>query len=83
MLDPATWIKQVPGPPLQFTWGRPGDLPSTAGGVPNGSTSATGHATAGTHGNNKRANVNPESRDRHSGGGNPDQAPGEPHHPGA
>eukprot|EP00972_Heterocapsa_arctica_P105090 15484571-Heterocapsa_arctica.AAC.1 len=44
MHDPATWVKQVPGPPPQFAWGRPGDLPSTAGGVPNGSVSAAGQA---------------------------------------
>eukprot|EP00972_Heterocapsa_arctica_P000492 71728-Heterocapsa_arctica.AAC.1 len=83
MLDPATWIKQAPGPIPKFTWGRPGDLPSTAGGLPNGSTSDTGQVATGTHGNSKRTGNNSAGQDSNNGRSNANEAPEEPHHPGA
>eukprot|EP00972_Heterocapsa_arctica_P092607 13656346-Heterocapsa_arctica.AAC.1 len=82
MLDPATWIKQAPGPPSKFTWGRPGDMASTAGGIPNGSTNAAGQLAGGSQSNSKRTNTNPEPQGSHSSGDNSDQAPGGPHQPG-
>eukprot|EP00972_Heterocapsa_arctica_P103943 15318734-Heterocapsa_arctica.AAC.1 len=36
MRDPATWIRQVAGPPAHYTWGLPSDFPTMAGGSPNG-----------------------------------------------
>eukprot|EP00972_Heterocapsa_arctica_P022562 3319281-Heterocapsa_arctica.AAC.1 len=80
MLDPATWTKLVAGPPA-YAWGGPADLPTTAGGRPNGAAVTSGQAQRACRGSNNYGGCNRGIQFGSAGDEQPDGAPEQPHHP--